>query len=207
VYLGAFRTDELRQLGGYDERLDANEDFDVAERCRRTGRTVWLEQDLVVGYEPRATAREVLHQYAAFGRAKAAYWRLGKGRPNLRQLAPFVGAGGLLVLAVLLPRALPAVVGAILLAALATDHLAAPEAPSLRVRLAASALSLGMVVAWAAGVVRGLLARPQGQKRVPAPGSGNREWRSARSARQAAVAPSAATVSTGDSPSERTASG
>ena len=52
VYLGAFWRTELLELGGYDERLEANEDFDLCQRFRATGKVVWLE-DGVVG-EPRS---------------------------------------------------------------------------------------------------------------------------------------------------------
>ena len=42
VYLGSFRTAELRRLR-YDEALTANEDFDLCRRIRDAGRRVWLE--------------------------------------------------------------------------------------------------------------------------------------------------------------------
>ena len=53
VYLGCFRRAELEALGAYDERLAANEDFDLAQRYRQTGQVVWLEEGLEVPYEPR----------------------------------------------------------------------------------------------------------------------------------------------------------
>jgi glycosyltransferase involved in cell wall biosynthesis len=143
VYLGAFRRDELLVLGGYDEHLDANEDFDMAQRYRRAGFTVWLE-DVAVDYEPRRKLGAVWRQYSAFGRAKVRYWRRTGERPNRRQLLALVGAPLLVV-------AWP------LIAVL--DHLAEPHERSVRVRCAAVMAYVVIVGGWLAGVVAEVTAR------------------------------------------------
>ncbi len=87
VYLGAFRRAELLELGGYDERLHANEDFDLCQRYRKAGKVVWVEGDLVVAYEARDSFADVARQYYEFGRSKVRYWRVKGGHPNARQVA------------------------------------------------------------------------------------------------------------------------
>jgi GT2 family glycosyltransferase len=91
VYLGAFRRADLLAVGGYDEALDANEDFELCQRFRRAGFTVWLEA-CDVDYEARTSLRAVWHQYVAFGRSKVRYWRRTGERPNVRQLVAIAGA-------------------------------------------------------------------------------------------------------------------
>jgi succinoglycan biosynthesis protein ExoA len=95
VYLGAFRTDELRAVGGWDERFATNQDFELNRRMGRFG-AVWFEADLSVGYLPRASLSALFRQYHRFGRWKVRYWATTGDRPQPRQcvlvVAPLVGA-------------------------------------------------------------------------------------------------------------------
>lgn len=98
VYLGAYRCDELLAIGGWDEGLKANEDFDLCRRYRERGQKVWLEEGLNVSYEPRESLAALFSQYHQFGQAKRVYWRRTHDRPNGRQaaammLAAAVGCG------------------------------------------------------------------------------------------------------------------
>jgi succinoglycan biosynthesis protein ExoA len=157
VYLGAYRRDELLHIGGFDERLDANEDFELCQRYRDAGRAVWLEEGLVVDYEPRASVADLWQQYEAFGRAKVRYWRLTGERPNARQRAAITAGAAALVAAVGAARrprrgALLAAAGIAGIAAL--DHVAGPAEGSLGVRAVATA-SYGVIVGgWLAGATR-----------------------------------------------------
>ena len=85
VYLGAFRTDELRDAGGWDERFATNQDFELNRRMGRRG-IVWFESGLDVEYLPRRTVGELFAQYRRFGQWKVRYWRLTGDRPRPRQL-------------------------------------------------------------------------------------------------------------------------
>ena len=96
VYLGAFRSAEARAIR-YDERLDANEDFDLCHRYRDRDATVWLDPDLDVRYEPRRTWDELFSQYQSFGRAKVHMWQTTASKPNPRQYASILAAGGAVV--------------------------------------------------------------------------------------------------------------
>ncbi|MGH9278624.1 MAG: glycosyltransferase [Acidimicrobiales bacterium] len=155
VYLGAFRRDELLTLGGYDERLDANEDFELCQRYRTSGRTVWLDPRLRVPYTARADLHGLWSQYLAFGRSKVRFWRATGERPNGRQRlaltmgAVAAGAGGVTVAlhpATALWAGVAAVGGLIVLDAAARQ----PAGPLVRMAaVPAYAILLG---AWLAGV-------------------------------------------------------
>jgi hypothetical protein len=160
VYLGAFRRAELLELGGYDEHLDANEDFDLCARYRDAGRQVWLEGDLVVGYEPRSALRDVARQYHAFGVAKVRFWRRTGRRPSSRQVIALGGAAAAgVVFAASLRRparlALVLAAGVGMLALL--DHAADPRERDPRVRAHAWTTNAVVVGSWVAGVASELV--------------------------------------------------
>ena len=85
VYLGAFRARDLRELGGWAEDLDVNEDFDLNRRMARLG-TVWFESTLVVDYLPRESLARIARQYFGFGRWKVGYLRERGESPRARQV-------------------------------------------------------------------------------------------------------------------------
>lgn len=162
VYLGAFRRDDLRALGGYDEALVANEDFDLAQRYLDAGRTVWLEEGMVVRYEPRAEWGALARQYRAFGEAKVRFWRRTGRRPNRRQQIALGAAAvgvGVAVLSARRPRRLVALAGAAVIGIAALDHLAEPSERDVGVRTRAWAASTVIVTAWVSGVASGCLRR------------------------------------------------
>ncbi len=84
VYLGFYRTEELRIVGGWDERLLVNEDFDLNQRFGGVD-TVWFDNRLDVGYVPRSGFAELFSQYLGFGKGKVDYWRLRRTSPKARQ--------------------------------------------------------------------------------------------------------------------------
>jgi GT2 family glycosyltransferase len=165
VYLGAFRTAELRLVGGWDERFPTNQDFELNRRLGRRG-VVWVQGDLKVGYLPRTSVAALFAQYRRFGRAKVRYWRLTGDRPRPRQVvllsAPgVVGVVGLAV-TVRSPRAglVLALLGGGL--AVAVEHAGASH-PSTGARghlVAARALA-AVSVGWTSGVWTEAL-RPSG---------------------------------------------
>jgi len=162
VYLGAFRRTELEMLGGYEDALDANEDFDLCARYRDTDRVVWLEEDLVVGYEPRESPVSLFRQYRAFGEAKVSFWRSTGRRPNRRQqVALGTGlAGGALVLASLRrPRRLAAILLAGVAGIAVLDHVAEPAERDLRVRAHACTTGTVVVTGWLSGIATGVARR------------------------------------------------
>lgn len=87
VYLGAWRRGTLEAMGGFDETLPRNEDYELSWRIREAGGTVWLDPDLAVDYRPRGSFRELAAQYFAYGTWKRAVLRRHPRSLRPRQLA------------------------------------------------------------------------------------------------------------------------
>lgn len=154
VYLGVFRREALDAVGGFDESLLRNEDYELNWRLRERGATVWFEPALAVRYGPRASLRALARQYFAYGLWK----RIVLGRHprswRWRQLAPPVltlalaasgglAAAGMAGAAAVLPAAY-------LLALAGTAAFEAVRRRSAPALLLAPVLST-MHLAWAAG--------------------------------------------------------
>lgn len=86
VYLGFFRVEDLREVGGWDERLATNQDFDLNHRLSAKG-LVWFDAALEVGYVPRHSFGALFRQYRRFGEWKVTYWCTTGDRPRPRQIA------------------------------------------------------------------------------------------------------------------------
>ena len=70
VYLGVFRRTALEAVGGYDEGLIRNQDYELNIRLRQAGGLVYFHPDLWVRYEPRGSLRALARQYLDYGRWK-----------------------------------------------------------------------------------------------------------------------------------------
>jgi succinoglycan biosynthesis protein ExoA len=157
VWMGAFRTDDLRALGGWDPGHGINEDYELNSRFRSTGQIVWFDGEMPAGYLPRGDLGSLGRQYYAFGHAKGAQWASG-GRPAVRQLvllaAPPVTAGAFL--AAISAWGTPRTIVASALTLAAVDHLGAKDSSARpAVRLAAVAAMLTSSAAWWTGVILG----------------------------------------------------
>jgi glycosyltransferase involved in cell wall biosynthesis len=101
VWMGAFRRADLVSLGGWNPDVALNEDFELCQRYRDDGATVWFDDSLQSGYIPRPNLGALGRQYFRFGRVKGTWWARGD-RPRPRQLlllaAPLFGAGVVLAL-------------------------------------------------------------------------------------------------------------
>ena len=85
---GCFRRDAVEAAGGYDESFSHNEDSELSLRLRRDGGRVWLDEEVVVGYHPRASPSALARQYLYYGRGRAATCLKHRTAPQPRQLAP-----------------------------------------------------------------------------------------------------------------------
>lgn len=88
VYLGVFRREAIEQAGGYDERYEIAEDWELNHRIRKAGGLVWFQPALRVSYRPRATLTSLATQYFRYGRWRRVVARRHAGTVNLRYLAP-----------------------------------------------------------------------------------------------------------------------
>lgn len=71
VYLGAWRTATLRNLGGMREDLAVNEDYELNSRLRKAGGRIWLDPSLRTHYFPRDSFVALARQYTRYGFWKA----------------------------------------------------------------------------------------------------------------------------------------
>ncbi len=155
VWMGVFRTAELQALGGWDDSVALNEDFDLNTRFRESGQLVWFAGGLESGYLPRTDFRRLARQYYFFGRVKGTWWLRGT-RPTPRQaglmaVPPLLG----LVWWQAIRRLGP--VGALLAPAafVALDVAGGSRSATSGERLVASAAMAVYTAAWWLGVVAG----------------------------------------------------
>lgn len=104
AYLGVFDRAWLDRVGGWDEALDRNQDYEVCHRIRRAGGLVWFDPRLAVRYRPRETWRGLAAQYHEFGRYKRRVMTSSPGSVRVRQIVPASLPAGLAVSAVLAAR-------------------------------------------------------------------------------------------------------
>lgn len=101
VYMGAWPAAVLARSGGYDERLRANEDYELAYQLRKAGGRVYFSPAIRSTYFGRQTLAALAHQYFFYGIGKAQVLRIHPRSLRMRQLvAPlFVAllASGLIV--------------------------------------------------------------------------------------------------------------
>ena len=83
----AFRMASFRRAGGYDESFTHNEDAELDCRQRSLGSKVYLDADIRLGYQPRATVAALARQYFAYGRGRSRTVRRHPHSMRARQLA------------------------------------------------------------------------------------------------------------------------
>lgn len=165
VYLGVFRRAALEQVGGFDERLLRNQDYELNHRLREAGGMVYFVPELEVGYRPRTSVGDLWRQYWDYGAWKRLVIRMHPASIRPRQLAA-PGLVAALILAGILAvfgtwYLLPVLVGAYLLGLVAAGFHAAPE-PSLG---PATAYALAVMhLAWGSGFLVGRRRRAPSER-------------------------------------------
>jgi len=155
VWMGFFRTDELRALGGWSEAVALNEDYDLNERYRRAGYVVWFEHTLHSAYLPRQSLGLLARQYFYFGRVKGTWWARGS-RPAPRQLALVAApVGASVALAVVVRRLGPVAVLTVPAGLIALEAAGADSTATAPVHAAAVASITTLACSWWAGTVIG----------------------------------------------------
>lgn len=95
AYLGAWRRADLDALGGFDAALVRNQDNDLADRVRASGKVVWYDAGLVIGYFNDRDLWDALRHHHEFG-----LWRMIQRERGTRALTGrHVGALGVLAAA------------------------------------------------------------------------------------------------------------
>lgn len=161
VPFGCFRRELWEQLGGYDEGLIANEDFDFNHRARRAGGTVLLNSEVRSVYKARPTLRALAHQYFRYGFWKARMLRKSPESIRMRQLPPafFLPWTSLVAVGALVSGGLVWLIAAALypvVVVAAVTHMRVAR-QDLRLYLPAIASVVVQHAAWSAGFWSGVL--------------------------------------------------
>jgi succinoglycan biosynthesis protein ExoA len=88
VPFGAYPTDLVRKLNGWDERLVANEDFEFDHRLRATGAVLLFDPNIKIAWKSKQSVAELYRQYQRYGRGKVDVARLHPRSLRIRHLLP-----------------------------------------------------------------------------------------------------------------------
>jgi succinoglycan biosynthesis protein ExoA len=173
VPFGAFRRELVHQIGGFDETLLTNEDYEFNVRIRQHGGIVWLDPAIRSVYFSRQTYRALARQYWRYG-----YWKgrmLSRYPDTLRwrqALPPLfvVGLASLTAAAVWLPLARLLLAAALLvylggLAGAAGLVARRKKDPALLVLMPAAMIL--MHLAWGTALIWSLLTLPKSGQTAP----------------------------------------
>ena len=98
---GAYPVEVVRRVGGWNEELTANEDFEFDHRLREAGLRLLFEPQMVIRWHCRQSIADLYRQYHRYGKGKVDVAWLHPESLHVRHVAPpaFV-AGAVLGLAV-----------------------------------------------------------------------------------------------------------
>ncbi len=99
VPFGAFRRSLIEKIGGFDETLLTNEDYEFNARIRRNGGTVWLDPQIRSTYVARSSLPALARQYWRYGFWKCKMLRRYPDTLRWRQALPPVFVASLIGLA------------------------------------------------------------------------------------------------------------
>jgi succinoglycan biosynthesis protein ExoA len=85
---GAYPVDLARKVGGWDEELVANEDFEFDYRLRQAGERLLLDPAIVINWQCRQSARDLYRQYVRYGKGKVDVALLHPESMRARHAAP-----------------------------------------------------------------------------------------------------------------------
>lgn len=104
VPFGAYRRETATSVGGYDETLPVNEDYEFNARVRAIGGRIWMDPAIRSRYVPRRTLRALARQYGRYGFWKAEMLSRHPRTLRARQALPPAFTASLAVLAAVSPR-------------------------------------------------------------------------------------------------------
>lgn len=101
VPFGCFYRRTWEQLGGYNETLLSNEDYEFNRRVRLSGGRVYFDPGIRCGYFARASFSALAQQYVRYGWWKAQMLKLHPRSLRLRQAVPLLWTSGSLLAGVM----------------------------------------------------------------------------------------------------------
>jgi glycosyltransferase involved in cell wall biosynthesis len=100
VPFGAFKKDVFIQLGGFDESLLSNEDYEFNTRLRQNGGKIWLDTSIRSKYYARKSLAELAKQYWRYGFWKNRMLRKYPKSLRWRQAIPPLFVSAILILGI-----------------------------------------------------------------------------------------------------------
>lgn len=88
VYLGVFRREDVLAVGGFNELLVRGQDWELNARLRESGKVVWFDPRLKVGYYPRRDIQSLARQFVATGTFRAYILLANPKRTRVKYLVP-----------------------------------------------------------------------------------------------------------------------
>lgn len=161
VPFGVYRLDVLRALGGWDENVTSNEDYELDYRLRLAGHELLFDPALRIRWLSKQTLRDFFTQYRRYGKGKSEVARLHPQSVAFRHLAApaLVAALGTAAVAARRRPRLAAALAAPYAAALAAASVAtAREVEGAAAKALVPAAFATMHVAWGLGFWEGMLA-------------------------------------------------
>jgi succinoglycan biosynthesis protein ExoA len=170
-----FWRQPMVDVGGYDETLLSNEDYEFNYRLRRAGGRLVFCPEISSVYRPRGSLRGLSRQFYAYGRGKAAVLRRHPSSLRARHLAPpiaVVGAGLLAVSGLAgRRRALGAAAAGYAVVEIASVIRARPDRFDASTWVFVAALPT-MHASWGVGMIVGLTRDAVAARRHSSSGSG-----------------------------------
>lgn len=101
---GAYPVELVRRLGGWNEQLVANEDFEFDYRLRQAGMRLLFDPSMVIHWQCRQSIYDLYRQYRRYGKGKFDVAQIHPASMRVRHAAPPTFVAYLAVGTVLSPR-------------------------------------------------------------------------------------------------------
>jgi succinoglycan biosynthesis protein ExoA len=88
VPFGAYPVELVRSLGGWNEDLPTNEDFEFDYRLRQSGRRLLFDPEMAIDWHCRQSIPDLFRQYQRYGRGKVDVARLHPDSMGPRHVLP-----------------------------------------------------------------------------------------------------------------------
>ncbi len=168
VPFGAYRRSVIEDLGGWDESVLVNEDFEFDYRLRLRGGRILFDSAMWSHWACSNSVRDLAYQYHRYGKGKAVVARMHPESLRLRHLAPPIVAAGLILTAAvalfLHSRLAQVGVSAYLLAMASTALVGQARTLPFAERIRFPVAVFVMHNAWGVGFLRGLLDELRGRR-------------------------------------------
>lgn len=161
IPFGSYPVSVIRELGGWDEAIASNEDFEFDYRVRKSGRALLFDPRLVILWEARPTVESFFQQYRRYGRAKALVLAKHPSSASPRHLLPgalVAALAGAVVLTPFRPKWAVAIAAPYLAGLAAATAVVAPKIPEPRSRRWLPAAFASMHLGYGLGLWESILA-------------------------------------------------